>query len=176
MKRIPRSQAVRKAIRSVRQATQLSLKALNAYASQRMARGDYAAAESAAAKGRELRAFLADIETLRKRWREVSGGGGAKKEVTPLWAFYQPVLQAVIDAGGECKRDAIEATIARTTGPALLTGDKDKNMRGRERWQVMIRRALKAMANEGWVVHEGASLWSITSEGRRAALKPAQPA
>lgn len=172
MKRVPRGQAVRKAIRSVRQATQQSLKALNTYASQRMAKGDYAAAESAAAKGKELRAFMSDIETLRKRWREVSGSSGAKKEVTPLWTLYQPILQAIIDAGGECRRDVIETAIARTLGPTLLPGDREKNIRGRERWQLMVKRALKAMAGENWVEYQGSWTWRTTDAGRRAALKP----
>jgi hypothetical protein len=81
VKKIPHANGVVKAIRAVRSATEKSLKALNTGAGQRMAKGDYATAEMLAAKGKEIRDFQSEIEALRKRWREVCGGGdrAAKK-------------------------------------------------------------------------------------------------
>jgi hypothetical protein len=163
--KIPHAQGVSTAIRSVRVAGKKALKGLNLAAGQRMAKGDYATAEALAAKGKELRQFQEEIESLRKRWREVSGGGGGagKKTVTPLWLYYQPILQALAQAGGECRRAELELCVERAMGASLKTGD---------RWQVMIRRARKPLTAEGWIEPGTGKLWRITPSGRRAAEQP----
>lgn len=107
MKRVPHARGVGKAIRSVQIAAQKSLKGLNQVASQRMSKGDYATAETLAAKGKEIRQFQVEVIALRKRWREVCGAAGSQtsgKAVTPLWAYYQPILQALKVVGGESRR------------------------------------------------------------------------
>jgi hypothetical protein len=42
---------------------------------------------------------------------------------------------------------------------------------GRERWQVMIRRAHKHMVKEGWLSSGSSKLWEITAAGRQVAEK-----
>jgi hypothetical protein len=165
LKKIPHAQGVSRAIRSVRVAAKKALKGLNLAAGQRMAKGDYATAEALAAKGKELRQFQEEVESLRKRWREVSGGGGGagKKTTTPLWLYYQPILQALAQAGGECRRAELEPRVERVMGASLKAGD---------RWQVMIRRARKPLAAEGWIEPGTGKLWRITPSGRRTAEQP----
>jgi hypothetical protein len=172
--KIPHANGVVKAIRAVRSATQKSLKALNAGAGQRMAKGDYATAEMLAAKGKEIRDFQSEIEALRKRWREVSGRGdpAAKKATTPLWQYYQPILKAIVQAGGQCRRSEIEPTVERVMATSLQAGDRFAMARGRERWQVMIRRARKPLVAEGWIEADSGKLWQITAAGRRTAEQP----
>jgi hypothetical protein len=65
---------------------------MNQSASQRMAKGDYSGAEGLASKAKEIMQFQAEVDVVRKRWREVCGSGdrGSKKSVTPLWNYYQP--------------------------------------------------------------------------------------
>lgn len=165
MKKIPHAQGVSRAIRSVRVAARKALKGLNLAAGQRMAKGDYVTAEALAAKGKELRQFQEEVDALRKRWREVSGGGGAvaKKAATPLWTYYQPILQALAQAGGECPRSDLESRVERLMGASLKAGD---------RWQAMIRRARKPLVAEGWIEANTGKLWRITPSGRRAAEQP----
>lgn len=165
MKKIPHAHGVSRAIRSVSVAARKTLKGLNVAAGQRMAKGDYATAEALAAKGKEIRHFQEEVEALRKRWREVSdgGGGAGKAAATPLWLYYQPILQALTQAGGECRRSDLEPRVARLMSASLKAGD---------RWQVMIRRARKPIAAEGWIEVGTGKLWRITPAGRRAAEQP----
>lgn len=143
-------------------------------ASQRMAKGDYATAEALAARGKEIRQFQSEVEALRKRWREVCGGGGraAKKPTTPLWAYYQPILQGLLQAGGECRRTDLEGHVERLMSASLQPGDCAATARGRERWRTMVRRARKPLMAEGWIEDGIGKLWRITDAGRRAAEQP----
>ena len=102
MNRVPQAQNVVQATKGVPVAAQKSLKGLNVLAGQKMAKGDYGAAEALAAKGKEIQRFQDEVDVLRKRWREVCGSGtsAGKKPKTPLWAYYQPILQALLQAGG----------------------------------------------------------------------------
>jgi len=174
VKRIPHSHGVVKALRSVRAAVQKSLKGVNLAASQRMARGDYATAEILAAQGKEIRQFQTEVEALRKRWREVCGAEGreTKRPTTPLWAYYQPILQGLVEAGGACRRTDLEAHMERLMSASLQPGDRVPTARGRERWRVMVRRARKPLITEGWIEGGGGKLWRITDVGRRAAEQP----
>lgn len=177
MKRIPHAHGVVKALRAVRMATQMSLKGLNQVASQRMARGDYAAAEVLAAKGKEIRQFQLEVEAIAKRWRDVcrTGGGGAKASATPLWTYYQPILKALVEAGGTAARMELEPGVERLMSARLQPEDREPLGRGSHRWQVMIRRARKHLADEGWIESGPSATWRITDAGRRAAEKALGP-
>jgi hypothetical protein len=166
---------VTRALRNVRTATKKTLKGLNEVAGQRMAKGDYAAAEALAATGREIRQFLQQSDELLRTWRALSGRGAksgtSKGETTPLWAYYQPILKAVVTSGGECTRDDIEAAFEKSDG-FLQPGDRRLMSGGRERWKVMIRRARKPLKTEGWIQEGAGNTWKITAAGRRAAEQP----
>jgi len=171
MTRIPQTKGVTKAMRQVRDAAQRSLKALNQAASQRMRKGDYAAAEALAAKGKEIKAFFSDIDLLRKRWTEISGSQNRdqKSAQTPLWAYYHSVLQAIVQNGGECVRSAVEDSIGRIMKGMFQTKDFETLSRGRERWRVMVRRTRKHLIQEGWLEDTKGKMWKITESGRKAA-------
>jgi hypothetical protein len=171
--KIPHAGGVAKAIRSVRVAAQKALRGLNQAASQRMSKGDYAAAEALATKGKEIRQFQAEVEVVRKRWSELcgAGGGGPKKSVTPLWAYYQPILKALVHVGGECRRTDLEAQVDRLMAESLQPGDREAMARGSERWRIMVRRSRKALVAEGWIEDRSGPAWRITDAGRRAAQK-----
>lgn len=176
MTKVPDAQAVVRAIRAVRLAARKSLKKLNQVAGRRMARGDYAQAEALAAKGKELRQFDADVEGLLARWRDVcgkkgAGGKAARSALTPLWHYYQPILQALSAAGGEARRVDLEPEVERLMAATLTPGDRSELARGRERWRVMIRRAHKPLVAEGWLVKHSGLTWKITEAGKRAAEK-----
>jgi hypothetical protein len=171
MTRIPQTKGVTKAIRQVRDAAQRSLKALNQAASQRMKKGDYVVAEALAAKGKEIKIFFSEIDLLRNRWSEISGaqdreGKGAQ---TPLWAYYQPVLQAIVQNGGKCLRNAVEDSVGRIMKDTFQAKDNEMLSRGRERWRVMVRRARKHLVQEGWLEDTKGKMWIVTEAGRHAA-------
>lgn len=175
MKRIPHAQSVTRAIRAVRIATKKALKGLNQTAARRMARGDYPTAEALAAQGREIRQFESEVDALRKRWRDVCGAGAglAKNGTTTLlWQYFQPILQALVQTGGACRRTDLEAHVERLVETSLLPGDRVMMARGRERWRVMVRRAHKPLVAEGWIEDKVGPTWRITEAGRRAADRP----
>lgn len=171
MNRIPHARGVAQALRSVRAAADKSMKGLNQAASKRMTKGDYVTAEMLVAKAKEIRQFQSEVEALRKRWREVCGAGrAAKSPVAPLWVYFQ--LQGLVQAGGEGRRDELEALVERLMSASLQPGDRDAMARGRERWKVMVQRARKALVAEGWIEDRSGKVWRITDAGRRAAAKP----
>jgi hypothetical protein len=167
--RIPHAWDVHRALRSVRAAAQKAQKGLNQVANQRMAKGDYAAAGELVTKGKEIDQFQLEVEALRKRWREVCGvrEKGASRSVTPLWAYFKPILEALESLGGEARRTDLERKVERLIASSFLPGDRATMARGRERWRVMVQRARKPMVAEGWI-EEGGPTWRITKIGRDA--------
>ena len=179
--KIPHGPGVARALRNARTATTKALTGLNRVAGQRMAKGDYSSAEALAAKGREIAQFDQQLKDLLATWRTLSGrratgGRSSAGEVTPLWGYYQSILKAIVEAGGECHRDAIEAAFEGSAGGFLQPGDRVPMSGGRTRWKVMIRRARKHLRSEGWIDDEVSTIWRITPAGRKAAEldKPAR--
>jgi hypothetical protein len=157
----------------MRTAVRKAIKGLNQKAGSYMAKGDYTAAEALAAKGRALHQFTTEVEALRKRWKEVRSGGqkSGKRDVTPLWGFYQPILRALAQSGGQAAIRDLETGVEAVMGATLLPGDHAQLSRGRERWRVMVQRARKHLVSEGWIENRRGAKWSITESGRRAAEK-----
>jgi hypothetical protein len=172
--KIPHAKNVARALRSLRAAVQKAEKSLNKIASRRMIKGDYSGVEALAEKGKEIRQFRSELEALRKRWRELQVGSVSttKVSVTPLWMYYQPVLQALSRTGGECRRDDLEDRVQHIMASTMLPGDRMKMARGRERWRRMVQKARKPLATEGWIEDRNGPVWRITDTGRRAAEKP----
>jgi Mrr N-terminal domain len=172
--RIPHARNVRQALRALRKATQTSLKGLNQVASQRMAKGDYIAAQELATKGTQVREFQLEIDRLQTRWSGLCQARRppAGKLITPLWRYYGPILQALINLGGHARRSDLEAEVERTIAASLQSGDRAPLARGRERWRVMVQRARKPLLTERWIEGGGGSIWRITDAGRQAAEKP----
>jgi len=158
----------------VRAAVQKAQKGLNKIAGRRMIKGDYSAVETLAEKGKEIRQFQSEVEAIRKRWRELQASNIStdKRSVTPLWMYYQPILQALTSIGGECRRDELEEHVQRVMASSMLPADRVTMARGRERWRRMVQKARKPLATEGWIEDRKGPVWRITDAGRRAAEKP----
>lgn len=172
MKRIPRAREVDKAIKGAIAATKAVLKSLNALAGQVMAKGRYEDAEALVEKGRDIQAFQVDLASAARRWREIRsnrGQGRSKGRSSPLWAYYQPVLKALLELGGRGTREEIEPIVERLMSLDFQPGDKDVLPRGRQRWKVMIQRSRKHLVAEGWIAGARSKIWSITADGRKAA-------
>jgi hypothetical protein len=178
MSSIPNSRGVNQSIEALRGSVRKAIKGVNQKAGAKMAKGDYAAAETLAGRGRELQQFFLEVDTLRKRWREVRSGRktGQKKNLTPLWGFYQPILKALHQLGGEATAAEIEPAVERIMESMLLPGDRARLSGGRERWKVVIRWTRKHLVEEEWLENRKGATWRITDAGRRAADKmPAPP-
>jgi len=173
MAQVPRSQEVTKAIRSLACQTRLATKEANQMAAKRLARGDYAGAQSLINVAQAISAFGNEVLGLNSRWREIrltgKGPKMGKNSQTPLWEFYRPILQALVALGGDASRKDIEAKLEETLAGNLKEGDLVINAHGLPRWKVMVGRARKHMITEGFVTGENLLRWKITGKGEQAA-------
>ena len=181
-KRLPKAREVGRSLHGVESAVKGALKDLNRLAGEEMTKGRYESAEKLVTKGREMQEFLAAVRALGIRWQELRGSTrtGAQKgerndSKTPLWSYYQPVLQALSAAGGEARRTDLEAEVERLMADSFLPADRETMARDRERWQVMIQRTRTHLVAEGWIEDRSGARWIITEAGRRAALSSTPP-
>ena len=138
-----------------------------------MSKGDYAGAESLAAKGRELQQFMLEVDVTAQRWRALNSGAKEKraKQTTPLWSFYQPILVAIEQCGGQATLAEIEPRVQKIMESTLMNGDIAVGVHGRPRWSQAVRRARKHLVGEGWVEYRKGT-YRLTEKGRRTAEKP----
>lgn len=173
MKKIPFETEVLRALRGAKAAVWKAVKGSNQLAGQVLAKGRYEEAEALVARARRVKEFEAELDGLRRRWREVrqvaKGRAPEQQPKTPLWAFYQPILRALLEAGGQATRRDLEPVVGRLAADQLQPGDRAPMAGGRERWQVMIQRARKHLVGEGWIEAHPGKPWRITPAGRRAA-------
>jgi hypothetical protein len=170
--KVPEIRKVTKALGAADKSIKTCLRALNQNAAKLMARGNYSGAQGLASTGTEIQAFRAELESLRKRWGEIGGGNKEKDEkdsATPLWGYYQPILQALVNVGGEARRPDIEPQVEQLMKQNFQPGDHDPMSRGRSRWQIMIKRAHRHLIKEGWLENGAGKIWKITATGRQAA-------
>ena len=170
--KVPEARKVTKALSQADKSIKTCLRALNQNAAKQMARGNYAGAQGLASVGTEIQSFRAEVESLRKKWSQIGGNrkdNGGKNSATPLWAYYQPILQALVNLGGEARRLDIEPHVEQLMKQKFQPGDHDPMSHGRSRWQVMIRRAHRHMVKEGWLENRVGKTWKITGAGRQAA-------
>jgi hypothetical protein len=129
-----------------------------------MAKGDFDGADSLVTKGRTIQQFEIELQSLRRRWREVHRAGrvGPGKVRTAVWLYYQPILRALAAAGGEALRSELEPQVERLMQDTLQAEDREPMAQGLKRWQVMIRRTRKHLVSEGWIEDGAGPTWRIT--------------
>ena len=178
MSGVPRSVEIDKAIRVLAQETRLSQSALNRQAGQLVAKGRYERAELLVTKAKSLEDFHAKIRLLREEWRQLRKGGNRMgkphAQTTPLWSYYQPILQTLLEIGGSATRQQIEAEFERIHAGVLQSGDMEIMAGNMPRWQKMIRRARKHLMEQEFIRAGSGKVWQITDEGKRAARTKAR--
>ena len=70
-----------------------------------LSKGSYDRAESLVNVAKSIDTFRIEVESLHTRWKEIKGGpqGTAKAPQTPLWEYYQPILEALVDLDGAAR-------------------------------------------------------------------------
>ena len=70
-----------------------------------LSKGSYERAESLVNVAKSVDTFRVEVESLHTRWKEIKGEpqGTAKAPQTPLWKYYQPILQALLDLDGAAR-------------------------------------------------------------------------
>jgi len=176
MAAIPNKRAVSQALKSTRRALKQTIKEINQTAADLAKKGDYERAEAAMTKGRELMHFREEIAGVEQKWKQACGSdkvqNAASGEVSlAAWQYYAPIARSLVALGGKASSSDLEAEFLRQMESHLRAGDRSQMAGGRERWQVMIRRARKPMVKEGWILSRSSKLWEITAAGRQVAEK-----
>ncbi len=178
---VPKRGEVNSAFKTLLKRLGGSVNRINEHAASRMRRGDYAGAEAWAQVGTTLREFRGRALELREEWQALcrdAGGKGRKTprkkrgSTTPLWEYYQPILQAIIQVGDSGQRRDIEPVVFKLMEARLHPGDLEVSGGGRPSWQNSIRRTRKHLIKEGWISAGGSKgVWRVTEKGRVAAAR-----
>jgi len=175
MAAIPNKRAVSQALKSTRRALKQTIKELNQSAADLARKGAYERAEEAMSKGRELIHFREEIAGIERKWKQVCGAGNSNKASNDValaaWQYYAPIARCLVALGGKASLSDLEAEFTRQMETRLRVGDRSQMAGGRERWQVLIRRARKHMIKEGWILSKNNKLWEISTSGRQVAEK-----
>lgn len=177
MNRIPGSREVDRALKQAVREVKSALKEINQEAGKLVARGDYGGAEALVQVGRTVTTFTSELEALHLTWRELQDNttGEELTEKTPLWEYYRPILQALVELGGESTLAQLEDRVEPSLAGLLKNGDLVLMSRGKPRWKVMVRRARRHMVKEGLLEDRSGLRWRISSQGRRIAEGTASP-
>lgn len=92
-----------------------------------------------------------------------------KGQPTPVAAYYQPILQALVDAGGAARVDKVLSRIEKLMESILEPVDRDKlaSHLGARRWEITAQYAQNKMVEEGLLKEEPPySFWKISETGR----------
>ena len=145
MKRIPHAREVRRALRELRASIKVAWKDVNSAAAKAITRGDYGAGEKLAALGRKVQEFLGSIEALSREWRMLTrdqndGADDAPSTRLAQWEYYQPVLQALVEVGGEARKADLEPIVERLLRARFQASDHEGMSSGRERCTARAKR------------------------------------
>jgi len=140
-------------------------------------RGDYSAAEGLVDVGRSVTRFGAEVDALHLRWRELQLVEPAQvsSERTPLWEYYRPLLQALVELGGEATRSQLEEKVEPILASVLKPVEMTATTGGKLGWKRGVRRARRFMVKEGLLEEHSGLKWRISSQGRRVAEGTAPP-
>ena len=169
--KVPGGANVNKSLAGLKKSLKECLARVNQEAGMLLSKGSYERAELLVNVAKSVDTFRSEVESLHTRWKEIKGGpqGTAKAPQTPLWEYYQPILQTLLDLDGTAKVVEIESAVGLLMKGRLVEGDLSIMANGRARWQAMIRRARKHMVKEGLLDSDTGMDWKITQQGRKAA-------
>jgi restriction system protein len=170
--RIPGNREVDRALKQLARELKSALKEINQQAGRLVMRGDYTAAEGLVEVGRSVTKFGAEVDALHLRWRELPGGGKpgqVSSERTPLWEYYRPLLQALVELGGEATRSQLEEKVEPILASVLRPVEMTATSGGKLNWKRAVRRTRHHMVKEGLLEEHSGLKWRISSQGRRVA-------
>jgi hypothetical protein len=170
--KVPKRGHVESAIRGVKRRLRTTLKAVNQQAGKLLQRGRYSEAEELVRVGRAIDDFQAKVDGLLSEWRAATARpkGEVRKEKTPLWRLYHPILRALLSLGGAAETSQLERAL-----PNFLDAEAASNpgSQGGPPWKTLVRRARRPMIKEGFLESVRGKRWQVSPSGRRAAEQAA---
>jgi hypothetical protein len=169
--KMPGTREVDRAIKQTAREVKTALKEINHQAGKLVARGEYAAAEELVKVGRAITIFAGEVDALQLRWRELQDNAPGKlsSERTPLWEYYRPILQALVQLDGESTLARLEEKVEPLLTSVLQSGEMTLMSGDKLSWKRAVRRARRHMVKEGFLEEHSGLRWKISDSGRRVA-------
>lgn len=185
-KHVPKAGEVDRALRVVLRKLDASLRSLNANAARHMRGGRYETAEQMLEIGKALKGYRDEVTQLQAKWRELKRGdavgsattcvrkgkkGLKKDEMTPLWEYYHPILQALERLGGTARKHDIRRQVFEIMRGRLTPCDLSPLPSGRQkRWESRVGWCRKHLVAEGWLhAKPEKGMWKLTPKGSEVA-------
>lgn len=109
-----------------------------------------------------LRRVLGLKEKPKVRRQRVPG------KLTPQGEFWKPMLEALVEMGGQGSRQKIHKAVEEKMKGRLKPGDYELNRDGTTKWSKAVDYQRLAMVREGLMARNTArGIWGITNQGRR---------
>jgi restriction system protein len=177
LNRIPGNREIDRALKQLARELKSALKEINQQAGRLVMRGDYSEAEGLVEVGRSVTKFGAEVDALHLRWRELQliEPTQVSSERTPLWEYYRPLLQALVELGGEATRSQVEDKVEPILASVLTPVEMIATTGGKLGWKTAVRRARRFMVREGLLEDHTGLKWRISSQGMRVAEGTAAP-
>lgn len=89
-------------------------------------------------------------------------------DTTPQKHFWKPVLETLVENGGQAPAKEVVKGVERKMGDQLKPGDRKLNIGGEEKWVKAVHFQRLAMVHEGLLANYSTrGIWTITDQGRQ---------
>jgi len=87
-------------------------------------------------------------------------------DLTPPGEYWRPILETLIEAGGQAQRRTILIGVERKMKDKLKPRDYELNKDGTQKWEKQTDFQRLAMVHEGLITGKPRAAWQIADEGR----------
>ncbi len=89
------------------------------------------------------------------------------QNLTPQKDFWKPILETLVDKGGQADVQEVVKGVERKTKNQLKPGDNELNRDGTAKWVKAVHFQRLAMVHEGLLVSDSPrGVWAVTDQGR----------
>jgi len=90
------------------------------------------------------------------------------EELTPPKGFWRPILEALVERGGQASRTEVHKTVEKKMNGQLKPGDYKLNRDGTSKWSKQVDYQRLAMVHEGLIQSDSLwGIWEITDQGKQ---------
>jgi hypothetical protein len=98
----------------------------------------------------------------------IRSGARLAGNLTPPKDFWKPILETLVDEGGQASVQKAIQGVERKMRKRLKPGDHEENLDGSEKWEKQVNFQRLAMKHEGLLASGSRSgIWAITDGGRK---------
>jgi hypothetical protein len=110
-------------------------------------------------------------KALRSRGPGIAAGNEHRSrglELTPRRDFWKPLLEALVERGGQASREEMHKVVEKKMSSRLKPGDYEPNRDGTTKWSKHLDYERLAMVHEGLIERNSPrGIWQITDKGRQ---------